>query len=83
MTEKFVIRDFLKQAADLLPTKAAKVKEEFEENLRPLVEASFKKLDLVTREEFDRHLALLERLQEKAASLEAELDALKKSNKSE
>ena len=61
-----------------MPTNVAKVRSEFEENLRPLVEASFSKLDLVTREEFDRHLALLERLQEKAAALEAELEALKK-----
>jgi BMFP domain-containing protein YqiC len=78
MSEKFVISDFLKQAANLLPTNVAKVRAEFEENLRPLVEASFSKLDLVTREEFDRHFALLERLQEKTAALEAELDALKK-----
>ena len=56
MTEKFAVSDFLKQAARLIPTNAAKVRTEFEENLRPLVEASFHKLDLVTREEFDRHL---------------------------
>ena len=80
MTEKFAVSDFLKQAASLIPTNAAKVRTEFEENLRPLVEASFHKLDLVTREEFDRHLALMTRLQEKTTALEAELDALKKAN---
>lgn len=80
MTEKFAVSDFLKQAASLIPTNAAKVRTEFEENLRPLVEASFSKLDLVTREEFDRHLALMTRLQEKTAALEAELDALKKAD---
>lgn len=80
MTEKFAVSDFLKQAASLIPTNAAKVRTEFEENLRPLVEASFSKLDLVTREEFDRHLALMARLQEKTAALEAELDALKKAD---
>lgn len=77
MTEKFAITDLLKQAAGLLPESAANVRAEFEENLRPLVEASFAKLDLVTREEFDRHLALLHRLQEKTAALQTELDALK------
>jgi BMFP domain-containing protein YqiC len=82
MSEKFVVSDFLKQAASLLPTNVAKVRSEFEENLRPLVEASFSKLDLVTREEFDRHLALLKRLQEKTADLEAELAALKKNGDS-
>jgi BMFP domain-containing protein YqiC len=77
MTEKFAVSDLLKQAASLLPESAANFRAEFEENLRPLVEASFSKLDLVTREEFDRHLALLERLQEKTAALEAELKAIK------
>ncbi len=77
MTEKNTISDLLKQAAGLLPDSAASFRAEFEENLRPLVEASFARLDLVTREEFDRHLALLERLQEKTVALQAELDALK------
>ncbi len=81
MTEKLAISDLLKQAAGLLPDSAANFRAEFEENLRPLVEASFAKMDLVTREEFDRHLALLERLQEKTAALQAELDAIKATDK--
>ena len=79
MTEKFTITDLLKQAANLLPANASDVRDEFEQNLRPLVEASFAKMNLITREEFDQHLALLSRLEEKTAALEAELEALKAS----
>ena len=79
MTEKFAITDLLKQAANLLPANAADIRDEFEQNLRPLVEASFAKMNLITREEFDQHLALLSRLEEKTAALEEELEALKAS----
>ena len=79
MTEKFAITDLLKRATDLLPANAADIRDEFEQNLRPLVEASFAKMTLITREEFDQHLALLSRLEERTAELEAELEALKAS----
>ena len=79
MTKKFAITDLLKQAGNLLPANAADIRDEFEQNLRPLVEASFAKMNLITREEFDQHLALLSRLEEKTAALEAELEALKAS----
>jgi BMFP domain-containing protein YqiC len=36
-------------------------------------------MNLVTREEFDQHLALMSRLEEKTAALEAELEALRTS----
>ena len=79
MSEKFAITDLLKQAANLLPANLDDIRDEFEQNLRPLVEASFAKMNLITREEFDQHLALLSRLEEKTAELEAELEALKAS----
>ena len=79
MTEKFAITDLLKQATSLLPANAAHIRDEFEQNLRPLVEASFAKMNLVTREEFDQHLALLSRLEAKTAALETELETLRAS----
>tara|TARA_B100000963_G_C22570940_1_gene646057 strand:- start:764 stop:1027 length:264 start_codon:yes stop_codon:yes gene_type:complete len=80
MTEKFAITDLLKKAANLLPANAAHIRDEFEQNLRPLIESSFAKMNLVTREEFDQHLTLLSRLEEKTAALEAELETLKGSS---
>ena len=79
MNEKFAITDLLKKAANLLPANTADIRDEFEKDLRPLVENSFAKLNLITREEFDQHLALLLRLEEKTAALEAELEIFKAS----
>ena len=79
MTEKICHNRFIKTATDLLPANAADIRDEFEQNLRPLVEASFAKMNLITREEFDQYLALLSRLEERTAELEAELEALKAS----
>ena len=79
MTKKFAITNLLKEAANLLPDNAVDIRDEFEQNLRLIIEASFAKMNLVTREEFDQHLALLSRLEEKTLELEAQLEALKAS----
>ena len=42
-------------------------------NLRAIIEASFSKLDLVTREEFDAHKEVLLRTREKVDLLQKEL----------
>lgn len=77
MSERPAITELLKQAASLLPESAANARAEFERNLRPLVEASFAKLDLVTRQEFETQLALFENLQQRLAELEGELETLR------
>ena len=80
MSNQATIAELLRQAADLLPSSAANLREEFKQNLKPLVEASFAKLDLVTREEFDQQCLLLEQLQQRAAQLEAQLRALQETD---
>ena len=82
MSNQATISELLRQAADLLPSSAASLREEFKHNLKPLVEASFAKLDLVTREEFDQQRLLLEQLQQRATQLEAELKTLQDTNQS-
>jgi len=46
--------------------------------LRAIIEASLRKLNLVTREEFDAQQAVLQRTREKLESLEQQLDTLVK-----
>jgi len=77
MFEKSSLSDFLHQASLLIPESAANVRSEFERNLKPLVEKQLGNLNLVTREEFNAQLALLERLREQLHALEAELNSLK------
>ena len=68
----------LKQASELLPEQASRLKQDVERNLRPIIESKLAELDLVTREEYDQQLALLERLEAQVEQLEAKLAELNK-----
>jgi BMFP domain-containing protein YqiC len=61
----------------LLPSELTLIKEDLEKNLKVAVSASFAKMDLVTREEFDvqaallaRTRALLDEMEQKVSELE-------------
>ncbi|NOZ53153.1 MAG: accessory factor UbiK family protein [Gammaproteobacteria bacterium] len=63
---------------NLLPQGIRDVQNDVEKNLRSILQSSFAKLDLVTREEFDVQVAVLARTREKLEALEkqiAELEA--------
>ena len=53
-----------------------------EKNLRALLSATFAKLDLVTREEFDVQRAVLVRTREKIQQLEAKVAELERGRRS-
>jgi len=78
MKEKPAFNDLLKQAAELLPD-GRSLRADAESKLRPLLLAQLAKLDLVTREEFDRQQQQLEQLQQQAETLAAQLQALEAS----
>jgi BMFP domain-containing protein YqiC len=64
--------------ARLLPTGAHEMQHEIEKNLRAVLNHTFAKLDLVTREEFEVQQELLVRTRSKLTTLEnriAELEA--------
>jgi BMFP domain-containing protein YqiC len=70
-----VLDEINKKINDLLAnTPAADV----QKNLRALLQSTFAKLDLVTREEFDVQRAVLLRAREKITQLEARLAALER-----
>ena len=50
--------------------------EEVDRNARQLAQAALRKLDFVSREEFDAQTAVLKRTRAKVAALEAELAAM-------
>lgn len=50
--------------------------EEVDRNARQLAQAALRKLDFVSREEFDAQTAVLERARAKVAALESELAAM-------
>lgn len=59
-----------------LPSGLQDIQSEFEHNLRAAIEANLKKLNLVTREEFDIQQQVLLRTREKLEVLEAKVAEL-------
>ena len=60
----------------LLPDDPRVLRDEFRANLRPVLESALRRMDLVTREEFDAQTRVLARTREKLAALEAQIAAL-------
>lgn len=69
---EMIISDITK----ILPEDLNVLKDDFEKNLRATLNATFSKMDLVTREEFDIQASLLSRTREKLEGLQEKLSAL-------
>jgi hypothetical protein len=62
----------------ILPEDLNMLKEDLEKNLRATLNATFSKMELVTREEFDIQASLLSRTREKLETLQEKLSKLEK-----
>ena len=62
----------------ILPEDLNILKEDLEKNLRATLNATFSKMELVTREEFDIQASLLSRTREKLETLQEKLSELEK-----
>ena len=71
---EMIISDITK----ILPEDLNVMKDDIEKNLRATLNATFSKMDLVTREEFDIQASLLSRTREKLEGLQEKLSALEK-----
>ena len=69
---EMIISDITK----ILPEDLNVLKDDIEKNLRATLNATFSKMDLVTREEFDIQASLLSRTREKLEGLQEKLSAL-------
>lgn len=68
------IGEVLQQLNDLISP--SELVEEVDRNARQLAQSALRKLDFVSREEFDTQTAILERTRNKVAALESELAAM-------
>lgn len=71
--------DFFSQIADTanrLIKEGPAIQQDIEEKLQALVQARLRKMDLVSREEFDAQLAVLNRTRAKLQTMEAQLAQL-------
>jgi BMFP domain-containing protein YqiC len=70
------IDEIVTKLTDSLPPGAARLQEDLEQRFRPVLQKTFEKMELVTREEFDVQKAVLERLRTKLETLERRLEEI-------
>lgn len=68
--------DLASKIAGSLPNADSAISEDFRKNVRALLESAFKDMNLVTREEFDVQVALLERTRAKLEAIQKKLEQL-------
>lgn len=80
MIDARVFDEMAKQMAGLLPPAAGELKKDFEQNARAMMQSTLSKMDLVSREDFDIQVAVLQKTTRRLKELEARLEALEGSN---
>lgn len=81
MKDEFKFEEIAKQVLDKLPSDLGKIKEDVEKNLKSALQATFSRLELVSREEFDIQSELLSRTRALVEELEKKIDALEQARK--
>ena len=74
MLNENTINDFFEKTNTLFSNND--LKEDLEKQFRALVQSQLRKLDMVSRDEFDAQTAVLERTREKLEALEKQLQQL-------
>ncbi len=80
MIDTKTLNELAEKIAGLLPHDLGILKQDLEKNIRAVLQGTFQKLDLVTREEFDVQSELLIRTREKLELLEKKLSDLEQSD---
>jgi BMFP domain-containing protein YqiC len=74
--EQFRIDEIARRLIDSVPPAFRSIQQDLESNFRSVLRASLSKLDLVTREEFDTQLKVLERTRSKLEALEKKVEEM-------
>ncbi len=82
MIKPQAIEDVAEKISQLIPKDLKTLREEFHTNAKAVLVAGLKKMDLVTREEFDVQKCVLAKTRQKLKLLETELKALQQQDKS-
>ena len=78
MKEDYLVKNLVEKIGNLLPFDTEDISLEFKESLKPLIESSFQKLKIITKEEFELKLVRLERLEKRVGMLEVDLNKVSK-----
>ena len=74
-----IFDDLAHRLADAVPGAVQDLRHDLTDNFRTLLQSTFARLDLVTREEFEVQSAVLARTREKLDRLDKQIDELEKS----
>jgi ubiquinone biosynthesis accessory factor UbiK len=74
--EQFRIDEIVKRLLESVPPAFRSMQQDLEANFRSVLRASLGKLDVVTREEFDTQMKVLERTRSKLEALEKKVQEL-------
>jgi|TARA_B110000438_G_C15467761_1_gene501733 ubiquinone biosynthesis accessory factor UbiK len=75
--EKY-LNKIIRKLKETIPNDVEVLKNDIEQNFQSAINAKIKKLDLVTREEFEIQEKVLQRTREKLEQLEEQMDVLRK-----
>lgn len=75
--EKY-LNKIIHKLKETIPNDVGVLKNDIEQNFQSAINAKIKKLDLVTREEFEIQEKVLQRTREKLEQLEEQMDVLRK-----
>jgi len=78
MIDNQTINKFADKLSEALPDGIKTIKGDLDNNIKALLESGLQQMNLVSREEFDVQVALLERTQLKLKQLEEQLAELEK-----
>lgn len=82
MKHEFKFEEITRQVLDSLPSDLGKIREDVEKNLKAGLQATFSRLELVSREEFDIQIELLSRTRALVEELEKKIDTLEQAGQS-
>jgi len=72
------INEVVQQVLGAMPAGLKNLPEDLQKNLRSAIQGVFSKMDLVTREEFDAQMGVLQKTRKKLEALEKQIAALEK-----
>lgn len=78
MIDPKALEDMAQKLSALMPPSVERFQEDIEKNVKAGLQGVMSKMDLVTREEYDVQVALLERSRERLNALEARIAELEK-----
>ena len=70
------LEDLARTLVSALPTSLQNLESEMQQQFKDILQATFARLDLVTREEFDVQVKVLARTREKIDALQMQVDTL-------